>query len=192
MEQGVGELDAEATVELLDALVAPRPVAWISTYDADETANLAPYAQVMPVHHDPPVIAFAAKPGAEGRKDTPRNAAERGEFVVNLVAENSVSDATETALADGDEFAAAGIERAPASTVDPPRVADAPAHLECRTRSTHDIAGATLVVGKVMHVAVDGADDGVGVNPAALSTVGRLSEPYFTRLDLVTEPLAND
>ncbi len=145
------------------AIVAPRPIGWISTLDGTGRPNLAPYSFFNAVHSRPPMLAFTS----ESMKHSAANAIATGEFVFNLCtrplfeAMNISSDA----LADGvSEFAAAGLETAPCRVVKAPRVAAAPAALECRVVHSmrfHDLEGAALegwmVVGQVVGVHIDDA-----------------------------------
>lgn len=120
------------------AILAPRPIAWVSSLDAEGRVNLAPFSFFNGVSEAPPIIMFAPhgpKVGKDERKDTLANILETGEFVVNLVnwalrdAMNITSGPYDR---DVDEFERAGLEKAPAELVAPPRVAAAPAALECR------------------------------------------------------------
>lgn len=120
------------------ALVAPRPIAWVSTLDAQGRANLAPFSYFNAVGDAPPVVMIAPsgpKPGRNERKDTLANILETGEFVVNLVGwdlREAMNLTSGPFPADEDEFQTAGLEKAPCAVVAPPRVAAAPASLECR------------------------------------------------------------
>lgn len=120
------------------ALVVPRPIAWVSTLDAAGRANLAPFSYFNAVGAAPPVVMFAPsgpKAGRDERKDTLANVLETGEFVVNLV-NWELRDAMNVTScpfpAGEDEFDKAGLEKASSHVVAPPRVARAPAALECR------------------------------------------------------------
>ena len=62
------------------ALVAPRPIGWISTLSEAGVANLAPYSYFNAMSQDPHYVVFGSGP----RKDSLRNAEAAGEFAVNL------------------------------------------------------------------------------------------------------------
>jgi flavin reductase (DIM6/NTAB) family NADH-FMN oxidoreductase RutF len=148
------------------ALVAPRPIGWISTRGTDGRDNLAPYSFFNGVAEPPPMVMFAptARPGGGRFKDSLDNVRDTGEFVVNLVtwdlreAMNRTSTPVER---DVDEFAFAGVEKAPCRLVAAPRVATAPAALECRVYRIVDLPprpdGGTnhVVIGEVVGVHVD-------------------------------------
>ena len=108
------------------AIVAPRPIGWISTVDAEGRPNLAPYSFFNAFCDSPPVVGFSSG----GRKNTQRNVEETGEFVVNLATRRQAEamNRTSAALPHGvNKFEAAGLRAAPSRPVRPPRVADAPA-----------------------------------------------------------------
>ena len=116
----------------LKAIVAPRPIGWISTLSADGIANLAPYSFFNLVNDTPPMLMFSST----GHKDSVRNSEATGEFVFNLATRSLAEqvNATSAAFPSGvDEFEAAGLEKASGLVVACPRVAASPAALECRT-----------------------------------------------------------
>ena len=122
------------------ALVAPRPIGWISTLGKDGSVNLAPYSFFNAVCYNPCIVMFAAS-GLDGdpMKHSWRNAEETGEFVCNIVSEElkEPMNMTSAHVARGvDEFALAGLTKEPSVKVKPPRVKEAPAHLECKYLKT--------------------------------------------------------
>lgn len=171
----------------LMALVAPRPVGWISTVSADGAVNLAPYSFFNLVSSRPPIIMFSS----EGRKDTLTFAQETGEFVCNLAsfALAEAMSATSASLPRGtSEFGFAGLEMAPSRLVRPPRVAQAAAALECRVLTItqlHDLDGKALerwmVLGQVVGVHIDDRFIVNGrVDTAAMRPVARAGyDEYF-------------
>lgn len=113
------------------AIVAPRPIGWISTSDADGRLNLAPYSFFNAVCDQPPMVMFSSS----GWKDTVANIKATGEFVCNLVTRPLAErmNQTSASLPHGvSEFEFAGLAMAQCRIVTPPRVAEAPAALECR------------------------------------------------------------
>jgi flavin reductase (DIM6/NTAB) family NADH-FMN oxidoreductase RutF len=113
------------------AIVAPRPIGWISTVDSGGRVNLAPYSFFNAFCERPPIIGFSSG----GRKDSQRNVEETGEFVFNLATRRQAEAMNRTSAPfprGVNEFEAAGIASAPSRLVKPPRVADAPAALECK------------------------------------------------------------
>ncbi len=113
------------------AIVAPRPIGWLSTRDSEGRVNLAPYSFFNAVCDRPPMVMFSSS----GWKDTVRNIEATGEFVCNLVTRELAEkmNLTSAMLPHGtNEFELAGLAAAPSRIVGPPRVAEAPAALECR------------------------------------------------------------
>lgn len=153
----------------LNALVAPRPIGWISTR-GNLGDNLAPYSFFNLTAYVPPQVMFAstgAKRDRPGTKDSVAQIAESRVFCVNI-ADGAMRDqvnASSAALAAGtSEFAATGIEAAECDTIDCPRVAGAAASLECRMTRVVRLAGAAnvMVLGVVtgIHIRPDCIRDG--------------------------------
>ncbi|MGI3163258.1 flavin reductase family protein [Pseudooceanicola sp. 200-1SW] len=164
------------------ALVAPRPIGWISTRGALGD-NLAPYSFFNAVADTPPQVMFAstgAKADRPANKDSVAQIRETGVFCCNIVsyALRDAMNASSAALAAGeDEFAAAGLEKAPCQLIDCARVAAAPAALECRMTQIVELAGAanTMVIGEVVgvHIADEALTEGQ-FDVARVQTLSRL------------------
>lgn len=127
----------------------PRPIGWLSTISRTGIANLAPYSQWQNLTFDPPMVMFSANQHVDGRrKDTVVNAEETGFFVWNM-ATYALREAVNTSAADlahgVDEFAVAGVTKAPCVIAPGPRVAESPCHFECRYLSTHRLIGNSTV-----------------------------------------------
>lgn len=146
----------------LTAIIAPRPVAWVST-TGGMGDNLAPYSFFNAVAYTPPQVMFAST----GRKNSVANIRETGVFCVNLLGADLMAAMNETsaALPHGvDEFTHAGVEKAPCQTIACPRVAQAPAALECRMTEVLTLLGDGnfLILGEVtgVHLRDDCLTDG--------------------------------
>jgi flavin reductase (DIM6/NTAB) family NADH-FMN oxidoreductase RutF len=163
------------------ALVAPRPIGWVSTVGADGEVNLAPYSFFNAVCDHPPMLAFSSS----GRKDSATFAGLTRGFVWNLPTWElrEAMNASSASLPRGhSEFEHAGLEMAPSRLVDPPRVAASPCALECRI--VHDIelvdldgrdTDQHLVIGQVVGVHLDEAyitEDG-RVDTARIKPIAR-------------------
>ncbi|MDE2018240.1 MAG: flavin reductase family protein [Hyphomicrobiales bacterium] len=145
----------------MKALIAPRPIGWISTMDRDGRVNLAPYSFFNQFGSAPPIVGFSS----ETEKDSAAFAATTGEFTWSLatLALKDAMNATSAALPRGaSEFEHAGLEAAPSRVVKPPRVARSPAALECKVVDVialKDVAGrrtgAVLTLGQVVGVHLD-------------------------------------
>ena len=151
------------------AIVAPRPIGWISTRDKQGQVNLAPYSFYNAMGEKPPIVGFSSN----GYKDSIRNIEETGEFVANLVTKALVEAMNTTSAAVShtvDEMKLAGLAPASCHLVAAPRVAAAPAALECKLLQIvhlHDIEGKPLeqylVLGQVIgvHIASEYLKDGI-------------------------------
>jgi flavin reductase (DIM6/NTAB) family NADH-FMN oxidoreductase RutF len=180
----------------LNALVAPRPIGWITTVSRDGVVNLAPFSYFNLVSSDPPVVMFATSPRPDnGRKDSQVNAEQTGEFVFNLATWDLREQMNLTASIeepDFDEMRAAGLTPAPSKLVRPPRVAESPVHFECRYLQTVDMppsaAGhhSSMVIGQVVgiHVADSVLVDGI-VEVARMRPIARLGYNDYTVVDEV-------
>ncbi|WP_407050608.1 flavin reductase family protein [Methyloraptor flagellatus] len=145
------------------AIVAPRPIGWISSMGKDGSVNLAPYSYFNAIANRPPMVIFSS----DGMKDSVSNIAETGEFVANLATWDLrfAMNQTSAPLPRGvDEFVHAGLEKAPSQIVKPPRVAAAPAALECKVLEIVNpttLAGTKstnfMVIGEVVAVHIDDA-----------------------------------
>ncbi len=150
---------------LFNAIVAPRPIGWISSISGTGQKNLAPFSQFNLVSTAPPVVMFSCNtPEDRQEKDTLANVKKTREFVANLVSWDlrDAMNLTSTPCPHGtDEFMLAGLEKAASVKVRPPRVAAAPANLECQLLQIVEIQpefpGETLssvVFGRVVGVHV--------------------------------------
>jgi len=143
---------------ILASLVTPRPIALVTTVDTEGRVNAAPFSFFNMMGARPPICAFA--PGNredESPKDTALNIAATNEFVVNLVDEG-IAEAMNLCAASlphgQSELDAAGLTTAPSSSVRPPRIAEAPASLECTLHEILKIGLNRMVIGLIQRVHV--------------------------------------
>ncbi|WP_433507725.1 flavin reductase family protein [Pseudonocardia halophobica] len=149
-----GELGHGRFYKVLTSVVVPRPIAWVSTRSAAGVDNLAPHSFFTVSCVDPPMVQFTSV----GKKDSLRNATETGEFVVCLASESMFEriNATGTNFpAEISEFAEVGLTAEPSATVAPPRVKESPVALECRLEQALELGDSTVVIGRVLHAAID-------------------------------------
>jgi flavin reductase (DIM6/NTAB) family NADH-FMN oxidoreductase RutF len=147
----------------LNAIIAPRPIGWISTVSAKGVRNLAPYSFFNAFNYRPPIIGFSST----SWKDSARNIEETGQFVWNLATRPLAQavNASSAAVAEHvDEFQLAGLTPAASQRVAPPRVAESPVAFECRLTQQirlTDAEGAPvdawLSLGEVVMVHIDQA-----------------------------------
>jgi flavin reductase (DIM6/NTAB) family NADH-FMN oxidoreductase RutF len=158
-----------------NALVAPRPIGWISSRSSDGVLNLAPYSFFNAFNYKPPLVGFASI----GYKDSVRNIEETGEFGWNL-ATRPLADAMNQSCAavspEVDEFQLAGLTPEPSRVIGVPRVKETPVSFECRLSQILRLTGADgtetdtwMVFGEVVgvHIARHLLKDGVYQTAAA-------------------------
>jgi flavin reductase (DIM6/NTAB) family NADH-FMN oxidoreductase RutF len=195
-------IDSAAMYKLLIGSVVPRPIAWVSSVDAEGVRNLAPFSYFMAITHDPPTVAFSSGPrgaeiggGVRGKKDTLHNVEATREFVVNVV-DDALAEAMNVTsgdyAADVDEFAKAGLAAAPSAKVKAPRVAAAPVSMECRLARIIPVGNLPhhLIMGEIVHVHVrdDVFDPATGrLDMRRLKPVGRLAGHLYSHIHDIFE-----
>lgn len=143
----------------------PRPIGWLSTISSAGVPNLAPFSQWQNLTFDPPMVMFAANQLSSGeRKHTVVNAEQTGWFVWNM-ATYDLREAVNISAMElpeyVDEFERAGVTPIDCVDAPGPRVAESPAHFECRYLSTHRLRGNSehgwveVVYGEVMRIHVN-------------------------------------
>lgn len=145
-----------ATYPLLNSLVVPRPIAWVSTRSAEGVGNLAPHSFFTVACVDPPIVSVTSV----GAKDTLRNVQETGELVVSLANRaltEQINASSAPYDADIDEATALAIEMVASITVAVPRVAGSPAALECVLHAVHELGNSWLILARVTGIHVDDA-----------------------------------
>lgn len=194
MEIDLAALPAREAYAWMTDLITPRPIAWVSTVDAQGRSNLAPFSFFNGVTSSPPTLLFVPVNLRDGaKKDTVLNLEAVPECVVHIVprALAEKMNACAARLPHGEsEFAAFGIEAGPSSKVRPPRVAAAPAAFECRVRQIVPVGegamAAHVVICDIVHLHLrdEILSEKGSVDAARLDAVGRLGgEDYATTRD---------
>jgi flavin reductase (DIM6/NTAB) family NADH-FMN oxidoreductase RutF len=167
---------------VLNAVVVPRPIAWVSSLSAGGVLNLAPHSFFTVACVRPPMVQFTSV----GRKDSLNNVEATGEFVVNFAAEPLFEQVNATATnfpPEISEFAAVGLTTEPAATVAVPRVAESPVAIECGLHTTLELGDSTVVIGRVRHIAIDEAVlDGDHPEITKLRPLARLGKDEWSTL----------
>ena len=187
----VPSTDVVKIYRTLVEVVTPRPIAWVTTIDAEGPINLAPFSFFNAFGANPPVVVFSPGLRRDGtKKDTLRNLEIVPEFVLNAAVEDLAEpmNATSKELPPGQSEAEyAGLALQPSTKVRPPRVAVSPVHMECRVRQIVPIGdgpiAGNLVIGEVLLIHIDDSvlDSSGHVDPRKLRTVARLGGDYYCR-----------
>lgn len=184
MQFDLDKIPGSETYKLLVGLVAPRPIALITSMDENGQLNAAPFSAYNYLCTDPPIVGI----GVTNRptdvfvpKDTARNIRRTGEFVVNVVTEDIAEKMNICATdfpAGMSEVEMAGFTTVPSQKVKPPRIAEAHAALECREYTTMEIGRSRIILGRVVAIYVeDRYVDPAGpyVKADELHSIGRMN-----------------
>ncbi len=179
--------------KLMVSGIVPRPIAFVSTVDADGRTNVAPFSFFTGITSKPPLLGVSILHREGAPKDTLRNVRETGEFVVNVVPAAIWERMVE---ASGDwphetsEFDVAGLTPVPSVRVRAPRVAECPLAFECVVHQEVPLGDASFVVGRIVLVHADDSviEDG-RVLIQALNPVARLGGDEYARLgEILVKP----
>lgn len=173
------------------AIVAPRPIGWISSVSRSGAVNLAPYSFFNGVATFPPMVMFAS----DGFKHSVANVSETLEFVCNLATwdlREAMNRTSESVARDVNEFTLAGLTPAASNLVKPPRVAESPCALECKATEVVRMKGPDgsprdnyVVFGEVVGIHIDEQYIRNGMLDAtAMKTIARLG---YRDYSVVTE-----
>ncbi|HEY1257134.1 MAG TPA: flavin reductase family protein [Terracidiphilus sp.] len=147
--------------KLLVGLVAPRPIALITSLDEDGRLNAAPFSAYNYLCIDPPILGVGVANRTDQEylpKDTARNIRSTGEFVVNVVTDDIAEKMNLCAIdfpREISEVEVAGFTTAPSQVVKPPRLAEAHAAMECREYATIEIGHSSIILGRVISIYVE-------------------------------------
>ncbi|MGY3446828.1 MULTISPECIES: flavin reductase family protein [unclassified Bradyrhizobium] len=191
MEYAASDLTQRERYKVLTSFVLPRPIAWVTSQNADGVVNAAPFSFFNVFCEDPPLCMFAVNRRPDGReKDTMVNIQRLGEFVVNLTDEPLARAMHETS---GDfppeigEPAYLGLKLAPSSKIAVPRLADAPFAMECKTWKLIDVNGdRELIMGEGIHFHIRDElwdHDAMRVHMDRYHPIGRMFADRYCRTD---------
>lgn len=181
--------------KLLVGAVVPRPIAFVSSMDADGVRNLAPFSFFTVASANPPIVCFcpivrgASNSRLQPTKDTLRNIIDTREFVVNIVSEEFAVQMNACAAElppEVDEFQVSGLTPVASDLVRPPRVAESHVQMECRLQQIVHVSteplGGSLVLGQVLRFHVsDALLDNFRIDPDRLHAIGRMAGSTYTR-----------
>ena len=175
---------------VLNGVVVPRPIAFVSTISNSGNVNLSPYSFFNAVSYDPPLIIFSSsKFTSDGKlKDSLSNIEQNGEFVVNIVNEKIVEAMNKTAAEypeDVNEFDVANLTQIDSDLVKPPRLSESPVNMECKLERIITLGTEAhpqgLVIGEIIQLHIDDEIiSGHRINHEKLKPVGRLAGNMYT------------
>ena len=184
MEFDMEQASHSEVYKLLIGLIAPRPIALITSMDRNGQLNAAPFSAYNYLCTDPPIIGVgvANRPDhAFVPKDTALNIRRTGEFVVNIVTED-IAEKMNICAVDFpqgmNELEIAGFTTTPSLVVKTPRIAEVHAALECREHTTLEIGRSRIILGRVVAIYVeDRYVDPAGpyIKAEELHAVGRMN-----------------
>lgn len=169
--------------------IVPRPIAWVSSIDADGVTNLAPFSFFTLVNHYPPMVSISVGQREGRAKDTAANIEATKGYVVHTVVdgwEDAMNVSSAAFEPSEDEFVRAGLEKLSSDVVGAPRIAGVPVAMECTHETTLSFGDEWVthcVIGRVLrwHVREDLLIDGKYIDPYKLAPVGRLGGPRYCR-----------
>jgi len=169
---------------LMIGLVTPRPIALVTSRSLEGHLNAAPFSAYNYMGVDPPIVAIGVAnrpgPGVVG-KDTARNIRHTREFVINVVNEEIAEKMNICAVdfpPEVSELDEAGLTTIPSMAISVPRIAEAPASLECLEHATIEIGRTRLILGQVLavHVRDEFVDpEGPYIRAEKLHSIGRMN-----------------
>jgi flavin reductase (DIM6/NTAB) family NADH-FMN oxidoreductase RutF len=175
--------------------VVPRPIAWVSSVHPNGAVNLAPFSFFNALASDPPMvmISFTGYHEHGGEKDSLYNIKSSGEFVVNMVPltlKEAMNTTTEPVAHEVDELELAGLNTEESVLVKPPRVKEAPIHMECelfqeiKLPCTLKDSINTTIIGKVLgiHIKEEVLTDGI-IDLSKIRPIARLGYNQYTSVD---------
>ncbi len=156
MHVDFGQITAYQRYKLMASLIVPRPIALVTTVNADGVVNAAPFSMFNMLGEDPPLVMISVNMLASGAlKDTAANIVASGQFVVHLTDEAMAAKmhaCGEAIPSDQSELDVAGLTAAPSFEVLPPRIVEAPVAFECTLWETIRTESRLIFFGKVLHL----------------------------------------
>jgi len=181
MEIASSARNQDAISRLVNSIVVPRPIAWITSRSAKDENNLSPFSYFQVVSVDPVIVMVCFN----DEKHTYLNICETKEFVINSVTAANV-DLAVMSSADVDrpvdEAAELGVDFVPSVTVAAPRLAMSPTALECVLHSTTQVGTGRLIFATVQHVYIDDAivEEHERIDVRKFAPVGRMGSNYYS------------
>lgn len=191
MQIDVSKTEVVSVYQMLVGLVAPRPIAWVTTLSASGVVNLAPFSFFNAFGANPPVVVFSPTLKRDGgKKDTLVNIESNGEFVINASSEKHaehINISSKMLSPDESELNLTGQKTLESIRVKPPRLADVPFALECKVIQVipvgHGAISANLVIGEILTMHIDDMvlDENGQPDPRKIKAIARLGGENWCR-----------
>lgn len=191
MDANAEGLSADETYKLLIGLIVPRPIAWVTSLSPEGVVNLAPFSAFTYLSTQPPLVGISVMRRGGGLKDTARNIAAQGDFVINIADETLVEPVHLSATehpSSVSEVDVLSLSLVPSLDVATPRLECVPAALECGFEQAISFGdhGAQLIVGRVRRFHVrDGLLEGGRIATERLRPLCRIAGPKYAGLGKV-------
>lgn len=178
------DMSAKDNYKLLIGSIIPRPIAFVTTMNQDQSMNAAPFSFFNIVNNEPPMIAIAVQRSNGKRKDTAVNIDSNGDFVVHITDKNNVADINETAAPlpySDSELNRTTFTTIPSTNIKTPGIKEASIRLECRLDQIIVLGsednGADLIIGEVVtyHIEDDVYKENYKIDATHLNAVSRLA-----------------
>lgn len=182
MDFDLASLEPKNRYKLLNCVVIPRPIAWITSIDEQGIVNAAPFSYFNIMGIDPPIVTIGLQyrnDFREGIKDTPRNIRTNGTFVINITNEKLAEKMDRSSafypagISEAEEL---DLKLAPSTTINVPRIAEVPASIECREHTTMFIGNTRVVIAEALHLWIQDElmdPKRLYVNMEAMKVIGR-------------------
>ena len=174
--------------KLMASLIVPRPIALVTTVNAQGVVNAAPFSMFAMLGEDPPLVMISINRLQDGAlKDTAANILESQEFVVHMADEEiaaQMHNCGATLPPDRSELDLVGFHAVPSTGVAPPRIVEAPVAFECRLWEKIETESRYIFLGQILHMhAREGLIDTEAwrVNLQDYFPVGRFGASFYTR-----------
>lgn len=191
MQIDISKTEVVSVYQMLVGLVAPRPIAWVTTLSASGVVNLAPFSFFNAFGANPPVVVFSPTLKRDGgKKDTLVNIEANGEFVINASSEKHaelINISSKMLSPDESELNLTGQKTLESIRVKPPRLADVPFALECKVIQIipvgHGAISANLVIGEILTMHIDDMvlDEKGQPDPRKIKAIARLGGENWCR-----------
>jgi flavin reductase (DIM6/NTAB) family NADH-FMN oxidoreductase RutF len=177
-------LSGKARHDFFSSVFVPRPIAFVSTVDAEGRYNAAPFSAFNRVTLDPPVLFFTSGRRGHKKKDTVRNIEAVGDFVVNMVDEQMAEAMNRAAAAyppEIDEIKEVGLTALKSDMVKSPRIAEAPISIECRLMQIVELGPKptrnSIILGEILLLHIrDEVMTGGKIDPLKAKIIARLGD----------------